>query len=87
MKKFTDLEFKKHISGNGVQAKMAFDNGFDISVIKCAGSYGGEDGLYEMAIYYGKEITYNTHITDDVLGHQTEDDITKAMKDVQLLTE
>lgn len=57
-----------------------------MSVIKVDGSYGYQQGLYEVAVFYDGNITYNTHITDDVLGSQTEEDITRVMKDVQELT-
>ena len=85
MKTFKDLEFKPHPIGNGLQAVMNFDNDYGVSVVKFNGSYGYHRGLWEVAILYKDSITYNTDITDDVLGHQTEQDVTDVMGKVQAL--
>jgi hypothetical protein len=85
MKTFKDLEFKPHTIGNGLHAKMNFENNYGVSVVKFNGSYGYDDDLWEVAILYNGSLTYNTHITDDVLGYQTEDDVTNIMKQVQEL--
>lgn len=84
MKTFKDLEFKPHT--NGLQAVMYFDNDYGVSVIRSYGSYGNERGLWEVAILYKGEICYNTSLTDDVLGHQTEQDVTDVMIKVQSFT-
>lgn len=86
MKKFKDLEFSPHWIGNGVQAVMSFDNNYGVSVVKFQGSYGYPN-LWEVAILYKGDLTYSTDITDDVLGHQTDEDVTDVMKQVQLLKE
>ena len=86
MKTFTDLAFRPHgTPGFGTQATMAFDNGFGVSVItgKYAHSSGGSP--YELAVLHNGELTYDTPITDDVLGWLTEADVTRAMLDVQEL--
>ena len=85
MKTFKDLEFKPHTIGNGLQAVMHFDNNYGVSVVKFNGSYGYHQDLWEVAILYKDELTYNTDITDDVLGYQTEQDVTDVMKKVQEL--
>lgn len=85
MKTFKDLEFKPHSIGNGLQAVMNFDNNYGVSVVKFNGSYGFNSDLWEVAILYKDALTYNTDITDDVLGHQTEQDVTDVMKKVQAL--
>lgn len=87
MKTFKDLKFKPHSIGNGVQAVMEFENGYGVSVVKFNGSYGYDQDLWEVAILYKGALTYNTHITNDVLGHQTEQDVTNVMEQVQLLKE
>ena len=86
MKTFKDLEFKPHTMGSGLQAVMNFDNDYGVSVIRFYGSYGYERGLWEVAIFYKGEISYNTSLTDDVLGHQTEQDVTDVMIKVQSFT-
>ncbi len=85
MKTFEDLEFKPHPIGNGLQVVMNFDNDYGVSVVKFNGSYGYHQDLWEVAILYKDELTYNTDITDDVLGYQTEQDVTDVMKMVQAL--
>jgi hypothetical protein len=85
MKTFKDLEFKPPPIGNGLQATMNFDNDYGVSVIKFNGSYGYHQDLWEVAILYKDSLTYNTDITDNVLGYQTEQDVTDVMKKVQAL--
>jgi len=86
---FTDLKFEKHKIQDGVQATHFFPNGYGVSVVRFPGSYGFEDDLYEVAILKGTqdnwEITYDTPITDDVLGHRDEQDINNILEEVQSL--
>jgi hypothetical protein len=91
--KFSDLEFKPHphYKEDGVQAKHFFPNGYGVSVVRFPGSYGFQDGLYEVAIIKvtddedGFELCYDTPITDDVLGHRDETDIENILEEVQSL--
>ena len=89
MKKFEDLEFKK-IEGNpfqtGVMSRMMFENGYGVSVVSHTHSYGGKDGLFEIAVLDKKgELTYNTPVTNDVIGYLKPDDVSDVMKQVQEL--
>lgn len=87
--KFSDLNFQPHKIKDGVQARHFFDNGYGVSVVQFPGSYGFQDDLYEVAILQGTEdnwsITYDTPITDDVLGHRDEEDINIILQEVQAL--
>ena len=85
MKTFKDLEFENHHSGSGLQAVMEFPNRYGISVVKFRGSYGYRERLWEAAVFYEGKITYDTELTDDVLGYQTEENITELMKQIQSL--
>lgn len=90
MKTFKDLVPKTHPNDpTGAQAKMFFDNGYGVSVVRHAFSYGHESNLFEMAVLRGNEdgwnLTYTTPVTRDVLGNLTEDDVTLHMKEVQEL--
>ena len=86
MKTFNDLDFKPHSNGmGGVQARIKFENGYGASIIKSSFSYGGNQGLYELAVLFEDDITYNTPITDDVLGYLAEDDVTKYLRQIQEL--
>ena len=49
-----------------------FANGYGISVIRNQYSYGGRDGLFELAVLDDMGwITYDTPVTDDVIGGAT----------------
>lgn len=45
-----------------------FDNGYKASVVCNSGSYGGNDGLFEVAVMKNGEIVYDTPVTNDVVG-------------------
>lgn len=85
MKTFNDLVFSPCLN-SGVQSRIKFDNGFGASVVRTDFTYGGKDGLYELAVI-GKDgnITYDTPITNDVMGYLKEEDVTKILKEIQLL--
>jgi hypothetical protein len=89
MKTFNDLEFKGvsyDLSGGGVRACMQFDNGYHISVVKNTFSYGGKKGLYEAAVLdRDGSLTYDTPVTDDVIGHLTPEGVTDVMRRIQEL--
>ena len=87
MKTFKDLEFKIHPNHPlfDTQAEMHFENGYGVSVITGKSAYSNSINTYEVAILFEGQITYNTHITDDVIGYQDEDDVNDIMKKVQEL--
>lgn len=87
MKTFKDLEFESHPNGmGGVQAKIQFLNGFGASVVKTPFSYGGSTDQYELAVL-GQDghVTYDTPVTDDVLGYLSEAAVTKSLRKIQSL--
>ena len=87
MKTFKDLEFNPHPNHlGGVQARIYFDNGYGASVVQTPHTYGGDMGLYELAVF-GKDghITYDTTITNDVEGYLSEDDVTNLLEQIQQL--
>jgi hypothetical protein len=87
MKTFQDLDFNPHPNGmDGVQARILFPNGYGASVVCNPFSYGGRDGLYEIAILNSEgRITYDTPITDDVIGYLNETQVTDILKQIQSL--
>ena len=86
MKQFKDLEFKTHPQLDGVVSRIIFDNGYGASVVKHEFSYGGKDGLYELAVLdKNGELTYDTPITNDVIGYLREQDVTDVMEKIQQL--
>jgi len=61
---------KKYEILNGVGYTYQFDNGYGASVVKHDTSYGGDRGLYEIAVLDSKgDLCYSTPITDDVVGY------------------
>ena len=58
---------------NQISAVFKFDNGYGASVVRHRGSYGFDEGLYELAVarfdeFDGYEFVYDIPITGDVLG-------------------
>ena len=83
---FKDLEFRELDSFyEGIQSIVNFENGYGASIVKHGFSYGGKDGLYELAVLKGDGLTYDTPITDDVLGYLTEKDVTEVLIKIQQL--
>lgn len=53
---------------NNYHKEYKFDNGYGASVICNSGSYGVQDGLFEVAILKNDDICYDTDISNDVVG-------------------
>ena len=87
MKTFKDIEFKTNPMGEefGITSRTKFKNGYEASVVKSEHSYGGRDGLYELAVFKDGEMTYDTPITDDVLGYLTEEEVSETFIKIQEL--
>ena len=88
MKKFEDLEFEKLTDPfmSGVRSRMTFENGYGVSVVSHTYSYGGKDGLFEIAVLDKKgELTYETPVTNDVIGFLKPEEVTEVMEHVQKL--
>lgn len=84
--KFEDLEFKPMLNhDNGIFVRVEFPNGYGASIIKSPYSYGGAQDLYELAVLYDNMITYDTEITNDVLGYLTSEDVTKLLERIEKL--
>ena len=85
--KFKDLVWKA--CNGGVQSLVFFPNGYGASVVKHRFSYGNEDGLYELAVLEGNKekwgLCYSTHITSDVLGHLSEQDVENTLEKIEAL--
>ena len=87
MKTFNDIEFKPNPMGAdfGIVSRTQFDNGYEASVVRSEYTYGGKDGLYELAVFKDGEICYDTPITDDVIGYLRPEDVTDVMAKIQQL--
>ena len=61
---------KKYDIHNGVGYVYQFENGYGASVVSHDASYGGKQGLYEIAVLDSTgDLCYSTPITDDVIGY------------------
>jgi hypothetical protein len=84
---------RPHPAGmGGVQKLFRFPNGYGASVVQFPYSYGGDRGLWELAVirYSGEDndsfsLTYDTPITNDVLGHLNEQDVDALLDQVAAL--
>jgi hypothetical protein len=81
---FQELKFQDHTLVGRKQCIVQFPNGYGASIVQGEYTYGGKDGLYELAVF-GKDghITYDTPITDDVLGYLTEQDVEDTLNKIK----
>ena len=88
MKTFDDLQFNPHPNHpGGVQAVIKFENGYGASVVKTPYTYGGNEGLYELAVLDSDgHLTYETPVTNDVIGYLNEDEVTEVLNQIQQLS-
>ena len=66
----------------GIQYEYSFPNGYGASVIKTTYSYGGDAGLWELAVLYQGEICYTSGITEDVIGRLTSKDVKSLLEQI-----
>ena len=86
--KFEDIKFNKTDHPNGVQAIVSFGD-YSLSIVKNDFSYGGDKGLYEIAVYQQDsqvELPGITRKGDTVKGFLTEDDVVAIIKKMYLAT-
>lgn len=82
---------REHPAGmGGTQKLYKFENGYGASVVRFPYSYGGDKGLWELAVikYKGDSLdkftlTYDTPITDDVIGHLTENGVDEILTQIE----
>lgn len=83
---FEDLDFVLPTTAWGNKRAVAtFPNGYGASVITGPTSYGGPDGLYELAVMHNGRLCYDTPITDDVLGYLKPEEVTEALSAIAAL--
>lgn len=76
--------FTRGLQVPGKRWTFAFPNGFGASVIN--DGYGAESGLYELGVLHNDHLTYETPITDDVLGWLTEDEVAATLDRIAALS-
>lgn len=75
----------------GHRYEVRYPNGYAASIVKHFGSYGAEADLWEVAVLRQDvdgqwRISYDTDITNDVLGFQTEADVVAVCNCIRALT-
>lgn len=55
----------------------------EVSVIRSSMTYGGDEGLFELAMLRDDKCCYDTPITNDVIGWLDEEGVLDILKDVQ----
>ena len=91
----TPLEYEKYKdyyikSKNPGQWLFKFKNNYGASVIKHWGSYGYEEDLFELAVLYFEDdekyiLSYNTPITNDVIGFLDNNGVMKYLEKIKKL--
>ena len=64
---------------------IEFENGYSASIVSHQYSYGGENGLFEIAVIHDGEIVYDTPVTKDVIGHLDFAGVAAILKDIEEL--
>tara|TARA_Y100000385_G_C13105598_1_gene647496 strand:+ start:4541 stop:4822 length:282 start_codon:yes stop_codon:yes gene_type:complete len=85
---FNDITFNETLMPKGIQAKIRF-GGYDLSIVQNEVSYGGRQGLYEIAIFKGDgqvEMPGITEEGDTVKGFLTESDVESIIKKMYTVT-
>ena len=78
-------DFHTSCGNDEVDIKDFFDNGYGVSIIRNQYSYGGKDGLFEMAILIGDEFDY-TYTTDWFITYYMNiEELNKSINDVRNL--
>ena len=73
----------------GIQYLAFYPNGYGASIVQHQFSYGGNIGLWELAVIKGTEeewdICYTTPITNDVLGYLEEAEVDELLIKIEAL--
>lgn len=76
----------KRSTSHGEQIMYRFPNGYGASVIRNDLSYGGSEGLWELAVLDVRgDLTYDTPITDNVIGYLDEPAVDVILRKIEAL--
>ena len=87
--KLENLKMVETKTPNGVQAIVKFGPHYELSIIKSDFSYGGSQGLYEIAVFLDKEMIELPGVTqpgDTVKGYLSEDNVNDIIESMAQLT-
>lgn len=82
---FNDLKYWRDTDIGNRQAIARFDNGYEASVVTGIHTYGGAEGLYEIAVMRSGRVVYDTPVTDDVIGWLNEDGVSEILTQIRNL--
>ena len=84
---FNELKWNESTSGLGNrQALIRFPNGWAASIVIGDHTYGGQDGMYELAVLDKTgRIRYDTEITDDVIGYLSPSEVEEILEQIKNL--
>lgn len=81
---FNDLQFKANPFIEGIQAVVHFPSGYSVSVIQGPHTYGGSQGLYELAVLFNGNMNYDNPVANgNVRGYLTPDEVTSLIQQVE----
>jgi hypothetical protein len=84
MKNFKQLP--SNPCNDGIQYIYKAENGYGASIVRHQWSYGGKQGLWEVAVLGPDgDICYSTPITSDVVGHLTDKEVNKLLEQIDAL--
>lgn len=83
--KFDDIKFEDSLWLKGKMARVFFPNGYGASIVCHVGSYGGSEGLFEIAVLHAGEICYDTPVTNDVIGWLSPNGVEKTLAEIEAL--
>jgi hypothetical protein len=90
MKRIYEPIDARPLESGAVQKVYKFANNYGASVVKGEHTYGGDEGLWELAVVHfdtsgGFNLDYTTMITSDVEGHLTDDDVEVLLARIEAL--
>lgn len=90
MKKIYEPYDARPLDNGAVQKLYQFANNYGASVVKGEHTYGGDEGLWELAVITFTtdgdfELCYTTPITADVEGHLTDDAVEELLAKIEAL--
>ena len=77
---------EEHEMLGGIQRIYRFENSnYGASVVCHLGSYGSSTGKWELAVLYNGDLCYTTPVTNDVIGHLSDDEVQKILAQIDTL--
>ena len=76
----------RQMKPNGIQRIYKFKNGYGASVVMHDFSYGGKNGLWELAVLDSDDnLCYHTPVTQDVIGYLNDTKLQSYLKEISEL--